>query len=281
MKVRVPTEDGRITGEADLRLMLYTVTVKFRVRAKLTEAPPKVYLYAGLPLHLADQGGRVAKVWQGVHQVKINGLPYHVEIAGVKTMSQPHGGLTDYFFRVDGTIDPERKAGLKGTFGVIDIGYRTTDIVRLKYDPALRKIVVDRDYTVGLSDMGAQGLYRRVYKAIYEKYRRNLDDETLVEAVQNRALRDRGATIDLGNVVEEAIAQTVENVASGVVEKAGWTDEIIRQTDTILAIGGTPLLLGKRLKERLPYVIIPPHSQVSCASGLAKAAIMKGVFPDI
>jgi hypothetical protein len=279
-KTRIPTEDGRIVGLSDLRLMLYTVTVQFKIRAKLDEPAPRVYIYAGLPLHLADRGKEVAAAWQGVHQVKINGRPYHVEVAGVKTMSQPHGGLTDHFFLETGDLNPERKATLKGTTGIIDVGYRTTDIVRLKYDPTSRTMLVDQEFSLGLNDLGAQNFYRLVYRAILERHRRNLDDDTLTQAVQDRRFRNRGQDVEIGDIVDAAAEQIAESLASAVVEKAGWTDEIVAQTDTILAIGGTPLLLGKALKRRLHYVEIPANAPVSCAHGLAKAAIMRNVFPD-
>ncbi len=278
-KTRVPTDDSRITGLTDLRLMLYAVTVQFKIRAKPDEPAPQVYIYAGLPLHLDDRGKDVAAAWQGVHQVKINGRPYHVEVAGVKTMSQPHGGLTDYFFLESGGLNPAHQDVLRGTAGILDVGYRTTDIVRLRYDSASRKMLVDRQYSLGLNDLGAQNFYRAVYRAILEKYRRNLDDDTLVQAVAERRFKHHGQDdVEIGDIVDAAAEQVAEALASAVVEKAGWTDEIVAQTDTILAIGGTPLLLGEALKRRLSYVEIPANAPVSCAHGLAKAAIMKNVF---
>jgi len=278
-KTRVPTDDSRITGLADLRLMLYAVTVQFKIRSGLNQPAPRVYLYAGLPLHLEDRGKDVATAWQGIHQVKINGRPCHVEIAGVKTMSQPHGGLTDLFFLESGGLNPAHQGVLRGSVGIIDVGYRTTDIVRLKWDPASKKMRVDRQYSLGLNDLGAQNFYRAVYRAILEKYRRNLDDDTLAQAVQYRRFKQRGQEdIEIGDIVDAAAEQVAEALASAVVEKAGWTDEIVAQTDRVLAIGGTPLLLGDALKRRLPYVEIPANAPVACAHGLAKAAIMKNVF---
>lgn len=278
-KARVPTDDSRVTGLADLRLMLYAVTVQFKIRARRPdELAPQVYIYAGLPLHLEDRGKEVTAAWQGVHQVKINGRPYHVEVVGVKTMSQPHGGLTDLFFLESGGLNPVHQDVLRGSVGIIDVGYRTTDIVRLKWDPASKKMLVDRQYSLGLNDLGAQNFYRAVYRAILEKYRRNLDDDTLAQAVAERRFKQRGHDVDIGDIVDAAAEQVAEALASAVVEKAGWTDEVVAQTDRILAIGGTPLLLGDALKRRLGYVEIPANAPVACAHGLAKAAIMKNVF---
>lgn len=278
---RVPTTDSRITGEDDLRLMLYTVVEKFKVRAKLTEPPPRVYIYAGLPLHLAERGSEVAQVWEGVHQVRINSTAYHIEIAGVKTMSQPHGGLTDYFLQADGSLNPARKAAKTGTVGIIDIGYRTTDIVYLRYDVAKHRMLVDPALTVGLSDLGAQQLYWLVGRAIREQHGRQLKPEAVVEAVANRGFQQRGETIAIDAIVEAAAAHVVGNLASAVRDQAGWSDELVAGTTATrsVAIGGTPLLLGTRLKAALPYVEIPANSAVSCACGLAKAAVVKGIFP--
>lgn len=276
----VPTTDDRITGHDDLRLMLYTVMARFKIRARLDQPPPTVYLSAGLPLHLSDQGSKVAKIWEGTHQVKINGTSYHVHIAGVKTMSQPHGGLIDYFFLDSGLKNPEREAGLKGALGIIDIGSRTTDVVRLVYNPGQKKMLIDREHTVGINDLGAQNFYHIVYRTIYDRQRRNLADEVLVEAVQNRAFRHRNQMVPIDDIIQDAAGQVVEKLASDIIRKAGWTDEVVADTDTILAIGGTALLLKEAMAARLNYVTIPANAQISTACGLAKAAIMKGYFPD-
>lgn len=150
-------------------------------------------------------------------------------------------------------------ADLDETVGVIDIGGRTTDIAVVL--PGKR---IDHA-RCGSADMGVLNVVEEVRVALLHS--KNIDVPTMAieRALRSRSIKVWGKLMDIGEIVDAAVAQISDSIMREVDRRLGTAIDI----DKILLVGGGAHLFA-RVAAKYPNIVIPDEPEFANARGFAK-----------
>ncbi|OEH84624.1 hypothetical protein BHU72_09005 [Desulfuribacillus stibiiarsenatis] len=160
-----------------------------------------------------------------------------VKIASVYVFPQGAGAYYAACLNIDGAVkNPEL---VNSPVGLIDIGYRTTDILVMAKG---KKGLMPREELSGGIDMGMKFAYQIIQNEAEEVVKKSIDLLTVEKAIlwENSRLLHRGIEYSLKDVENEAYAELADQLAAKI--KIRWGDEIDHLSAIIIAGGGGEIL---------------------------------------
>ena len=204
-------------------------------------------IVTGLPpgrMHLRD---RVLATLKGQHVIgrpgRAGSEELVINISDLEVVPQPLGTYWSQVLNNRGHIN-ESNPLLEGSVGILDIGYRTTDLVTIQtgeYAPE-----VSRTIPIGFSKA-----YIQVANAIAALHRVEREPHTLDESMMSGVISLAGAAVDISPLVREAYESLATKLL--VELRAFWE---VTDYDTVLLTGGggqalSPYLLPQIRQGRL------------------------------
>lgn len=226
------------------------------------------YVSTGLPVqdYVTELRGIYENSLLGEHRVTfvsgpMAGITKNFSIVHTKVSAQGLGVFFNEIITSMGTVSPTPY--IRGRVGIIDLGFRTTNIIMVEEMHARRNL--SQGLEVGMSDA-------------YEYVRDNLlqhgiilDLEEMEKEFWKDLIKFRGTTIEVKPLREKALKRLAERIGGEI--KRNWR----RATDiqaVLVAGGGAPALFdlldvpGKKLVR---------DSQMANARGFFKTALMKNI----
>lgn len=209
-----------------------------------------VRLVAGLPIsHYRVYKDEVAAQLTGQHAVKAfdrNGakLDTVVKIDEVKVVPQPFGSVFNAMLTDTGELSDSGYG--KQKIGVIDVGFRTTDLTisdRTKYS----------ERGSHTTDAGIAKAYATIAAALHEASGVQVELYRLYDAVAKGSIKIYGKTYDLASARDKAFEQLANAIAADANQlwAADW------DMDAIMITGGGGSVLAPYLTDQLRGEVIP------------------------
>lgn len=186
---------------------------------------------------------------------------HHLDVAEVDVIPQPMGTLLDVYLDDSGNVaDPSVE---EQRIGIIDIGFRTTDMFGvnegLAYDPG---------YAWSL-EMGMVYVYERVARYLHETERIDLSPWQLEREMKHAKITVAGRPVDLSRVYDEALAELADAIWSAVERR--WRN--LRLLHRIILTGGGGQAVASHLARRAPETLkVSAAPQGANARGFYKLA---------
>lgn len=230
---------------------------------------PGADLGIGLPLELYMDGraaewrrefaGKTARVRVGSGPVR------EVSFSRVLVLPQAAGA----FFSAALSGDGLGKELLTQNVGIVDVGYRTTDLLLMRRHPGM--VVSRPDPRLSTTvDRGVSWVYQQVWMAVQSKLGR-IVDELAVEAgflYGGGVFRAGGEVFDLEGEAEEYRGQLAREIGDQV--RRHWGGRL-DQLDALLVAGGGGEYLYDHLQALLPGCRLLPDAAYSNAQGYLAA----------
>lgn len=222
--------------------------------ADLVGADGRVALGFGLPLsHYAKLKGDVANALQGVSaHVSVDGGREHV-ITFSEVHVFPQG--------VGAFYNPKLELPTAGLYGLVDIGFYTTDYLLVEIGPTGLLPFTEHMSSVEIGVSTALKLFG-------DRFRRETGRQlTLMEVAQiwkKPYITFSGSKMPLMGIAEDARAQTAKAIDEAV--RVAWAEKIDFVDGLVLA-GGGAIEFQSALWDSLPAVSVAPDSQFANAVG--------------
>jgi len=224
----------------------------------------RVDLMLGLPLTELDLADKLKKLFKGTHKIDIydnkrgSSISKKIIINSVKVIQQSVAALYSEVFHLNGAVNKQRINELRDLVAIVDIGYRTTDLVVTK----------DLGFITRLSstiEIGVSDIYRSL-----KQYLKNSDlnfDKNLAqieEYVKKGYLILDGEKIDLTEQIEHYTNLVAEQLTTEI--RNLWKDSL-REFSGIYFVGGGSILLEEKLRKEFKSFNILEEPQFSNAKG--------------
>jgi plasmid segregation protein ParM len=212
------------------------------------------------PAHYRLYRDALADIMLGEHRVVLQSGPRPAEkvivVDNVRVVPQPFGTVFDLFLDRAGTVQQPDLAASR--VGVIDIGFRTTDLV-----------VADRlDYVERLSVTTTTGLataYALIADALQREFGITRENYELDGIVMSGHLRLGGKVHDISQVRDDAFRQVARKIMTEV--DSVWQKDDL---DVVYVTGGGGQALAGFLLEALPNGALVPGAQAANVHGYWK-----------
>jgi len=250
-------EDADWTTSADYyRLMLAAfgqVTTGTAVKLTLVSGLPVAYYEAGKTA-LRDR-------FLGQHRVAFKGrTPQKIEVVQCRIIPQPFGTVIHLAMSDSGKIVQRDIA--EGPTGVIDIGGKTSNLLSVQGFSE-----ISRETTS--VNTGAWDVVRAVRDHLSVHYSHlELRDHELMDLIRRRETFYFGERLNLGPVIDEAVAQMSAVVIAAATQL--WSSGA--KLKAILVTGGGAYLLGDHLRRHFPHAHIVEKPQFANVIGYWKFA---------
>lgn len=218
--------------------------------AKLVNHQIPINLVTGLPIgFFSEHKKELRKILLGKHEVTITDAEGNkekkvVNINNVAIVFQPWGSLFNLMLDDRGEVRDNRY--IKEKFGIIDIGFRTSDYLvsdKMHYSERGSRT----------TDFGISRAFNLIATKLREKSGVNVELYRLYEAVEKGSIKIRGEEYDISDLTKEIFSQLATNVASEIDRL--WVDEW--DIDTIIITGGGGHVLAKYLEPLIKGSIAP------------------------
>lgn len=202
----------------------------------------EISLVTGLPIrYFKQQRARYVQMLEGVHHVVLHAREEQeqektLDIRRVRVLPQPFGSVFNLLMNDHGRIVDRDVARQK--FGVIDIGFRTTDYTitdRLRY--------IERGSRT--TDTGISKAFSLISRKIMEQTGVNIELFRLFDPVRKGQIRIRGSEMSLVDLREQVLRQLATAIVSDMERL--WTDDW--DLEFILLAGGGSADLAPVLEE--------------------------------
>ncbi len=229
---------------------------------EVTEATAvDVVLVTGLPVAYYDDREALAERLAGEHLVhRAKRRAQRFTVRAVRVIPQPFGALLAVALNERGMVVDAELAS--GTVGVIDVGGKTTNLLSVR-----RMAEIGRETAsvpAGLWDV-ARAVGRYLDDAAPGLH---LRDHEIMAAVQARRVTYFDQVLDLGEVVEDALAR----LGAQVIDQATQLWNGGGRLQAILVAGGGAHLLGERVRGHFRHARISADPVYANACGYWKLA---------
>ncbi len=235
----------------------------------IDHSPDNIDLVVGLPISNYDLKDSYIQMASGKHDftlLKPDGAIYKdisVTVDRVKVLPQPFGSLFNAVLDKNGEFIASSIA--KGRAGIIDIGYKTTDLLRSENMQYIEK------NSTSIDEVGGFKIACTLSDLIYDKHQIRIPIEDMDQYVRGANLTVEGDIISITELRREAFKISAEAILSRVLSL--WSD--LKLLDLVIISGGTSLLIGDYLKGRLGKMALTvPEPVLSNALGYLKYAYM-------
>lgn len=136
-------------------------------------------------------------------------VPKQIKINNVKIVSQGEGAFYDFILDDTGTIIPNHAEIVAGTVMVVDIGYRTTDIVTME----------NGRYIEPLSDQinkGVNTMHQEILRLIMEKHGIKKELRDLDQIVRSGSFYHNTKEYDVNDIINEAAKPFAEDIVESL-----------------------------------------------------------------
>lgn len=215
----------------------------------------------GLPVAFYGDKGRLQAVFEGQHRATRQGRRSQLfRVTECRVIPQPFGALLTMALDDRGHVADSKLA--EGAVGVVDVGGKTTNLLSVN-----RLTEIARE--TASVNVGAWDVMRAVRDHLSE-HCPNLEvrDHQIMEAIIARKIKYYGQSVDLGPVVDTALAP----LAGQVVAQATQLWNGGAALDAILVSGGGALLLGPHIQHQFPHAQVVDDPVFANARGFWKLA---------
>lgn len=210
-----------------------------------------ILLATGLPqAFFKTQWKEVKHSLTGEHRFEVNGIEHSVEIENVVVVPQATAALL---------YQRSRDESLRGDVGCIDVGTYTTGLAVIDMDELK---VIERRSTG--CQLGVSNLLRSLETYLKQHHNLHLDGQRLLLALQERMVRVRGETVDLGVVINQITARESAPILDFI--QSAWTGGA--DLDVYLAGGGADLF-ADTIRTVVPHAEVMVDPQWAVARGLS------------
>ena len=220
-------------------------------------------IVTGLPVfefHLKDT---LAKNMKGTKTFKFGADKKEIEVnvKSVHVIPQSAGAYFAYILDDTGKIIPERATCLTM---VIDIGYRTTDIIMMKDG-----VYISQDsFSI---EMGMKDIHKELIRIIHATHGMLASHKEINEICEEQSININGTSVDISDLVQQA----AEPVALAIIEGIRVEIPDVRKIDKVLACGGTmELIFENFLQEYEGHIEKMANCEYSNAEGYYKYGLM-------
>ncbi len=212
------------------------------------------------PAHYRLYRDALVDIMLGEHRVVLHGGPRPLEksivVENVRVVPQPFGTVFDLFLDRSGTVQQPDLAASR--VGVIDIGFRTTDLV-----------VADHlDYVERLSVTTTTGLgtaYALIADALQRDFGLTRETYELDAIVLSGRLRSGGKVQDITPLRNDAFREVARKIITEV-ESVWQKDDL----DVVYVTGGGGQALAGFLLDAVPNAALAPAAQAANVHGYWK-----------
>ncbi len=218
--------------------------------AKLVKSRLPVNLVTGLPVGFyANHKKQLIDTLMGEHTVIIrdaegNAEEKIVNINKICVLFQPWGSLFNLMLNDRGELRDKRP--IREKFGIIDIGFRTSD-----YSVSDKMHYSERGSRT--TDSGISRAFNLIATKLREKSGVNVELYRLFDAVDSGAIKIRGEEYDIREMTEQVFGQLAARVANEIDRL--WLDEW--DIDTMIITGGGGHVLAEKLEPLIKGSIAP------------------------
>lgn len=215
----------------------------------------------GLPVKFLSDRERIVATLMGEHRFRRDGRRGQtLKVVSVKVIPQPFGSLLALALNDKGQLVNADIA--TGTVGVIDLGGKTCNILSVEK-------LADKPRESTSVNAGAWNVARKVGAWLAGEYPDlDLRDHRLMSAVINRQVDHFDETVDLTEVVNDAIAPIVQEI----IGKCGELWNGAAHISQICITGGGALLFGDLLKSHWRHAHVVKDPIFANAIGYHKLA---------
>ena len=206
------------------------------------------------------------KALQGV-EFAINNRMYRFSAESVKILPQGSGAFFSETLTVNGMI--KEIDGYKKLYGILDIGYRTTDF-----------LIFENGQFIGekeelSEDTGMRTVLERLQSYLKNKYERE-ELEFLEPLLKGKRFRFRGDEIELRNVIAQMASEHIRKRIEPEVLKR-WEGRLNRMHKIILCGGGAYFFsdINGFLENHRNQLLIPDEPEMANAVGFYRYGVMQ------
>lgn len=196
------------------------------------------YIVTGLPVLWLDDARKLRRSLRGQHQFIWGKEAKTITVHDVKIRPQPFGGFYSYVLHPSGAACiPEDY--IMETWGLLDIGWNTTDI------SALEELEI-KDFLCGGALYGVRDIIDLVGDVISREHGLNLTPHELEKIIAKKSITISGRPYDLTKTIASAtsnISNQIITTATGTWKNAG------KLINNILIFGGGGALFSQALKQ--------------------------------
>ena len=242
-------------SESPYYLLLFVFAVS---QVEKGERDP-IAVVTGLPVsHFSpERAKQIQKLLTRSHEVKPASGQGPLRVEKVKVIPQPFGSLFDLLLDDDGRLkDPEE---VRGTAGIIDIGFQTTDLAL-----SCPQFV---EASSGSLETGVRSVTDQLARDLNRKYSITLDTAEAEEALRLKSVKIFGEKIDLTEVIKERTREVAEHILSQTHTLWGRGQKLSR----LILTGGGAHLFQPYFSE-YPNLYVPQQPALSNVRGYLKLA---------
>ncbi len=243
----------RLNGSPEMRALVYAAFTKHMQAHGTFDAP--ISMFVGLSLatmteDMSEYRAEMRKWLAGVHAWQADGKAYEVNIANVRTNSQPVGALFNFLLNDDCSLNDQHKGATTNEVGVLSVGFKTLEFM----------VVQNQRAKEGLT---------RAY---------NLGVHRLLELVKGANAYTLGELDMMARNGDKRVKEKLKiwaDEVNGAIEDT-WIKErdVLSRLSAVLVVGGGAVLLGNLLKLHGKQVI-DENPVMSIARGLCLLDIAK------
>ena len=190
-----------------------------------------------------------------------------IKVSNVKVISQGEASFYDYILNDDGSINKEKASEVVGRVMVVDVGYKTTDIVTME----------NGKYVETMSDQLNQGvnqMHNECIKLIFSKYNIKKEMKEIDNIIRDGYLFYNKQDIDISDIVQKASIPFAEDIIDNLINISN--DQLGALSTIILTGGGSSLIydyINKQLNDNT-NVVLMDNSEFSNARGYYKYGLL-------
>lgn len=249
MAVRESSE-RLFTLDQDQFMSEYVKVLALTAAAKLANSHDPINLVTGLPIGFYGKHKKeLIKILLGRHDVNITDAWGTVDekvinIEKVSVLFQPWGSLFNHILNDKGQV--KDKGPIHGKFGIIDVGFRTSD-----YSISDKMHYSERGSRS--TDSGISRAFNTIATKLRETSGVDVELYRLYEAVEKGSIKIRGEEYDISELTKQVFGQLASKVANEI--DTLWADDW--DIDTIIITGGGGHVLAKNLEPLIKGSIAP------------------------
>lgn len=214
--------------------------IAFLASLGLSKSKDSLDIVTGLPVEDFKKKGLKDKLisnLSGSHSFTFRGKQLIINVNSVKVIPQAAGAFYDYILNDKGKPKKETNDILNGIIRVIDIGYKTTDIITMAYGEYLS----DKSCTI---KKGMIDIHKELARYLNTTYDRNLPLTSMNEICRKQSFTHNGKIINLSDIIyqiEYPIADCILNESNAIL---GDTMDI----NLVIGVGGTMSVTSQYFK---------------------------------
>lgn len=194
-------------------------------------------------------------------------VPKRIKIDTVKVISQGEGAFYDFVLDEKGNIIPSRAEIVAGKVMVVDIGYRTTDIVTMD----------NGSYIEILSDQfnkGVNSIHQEILRLIMEEFGIKKELRDMDEIVRDKAFMHNTKIYDVEHIIHKAAKPFAEDIIENLHTISN--DQLGAVNHIIFTGGGSEIvyLFVQRLLKDIVQSSLMENAEFCNANGYYKYGLL-------